>query len=52
MRADGYAYAIIGWALGDFYRRAVGDVDIEGSTPESTREKNIAFTRSARAARR
>jgi len=34
MRADGYAYAIIGWAASvDFYRRAVGAVEIEGSTP-------------------
>jgi GNAT superfamily N-acetyltransferase len=34
MRAEGYAYAIIGWASPiDFYRRAVGAVSIEGSSP-------------------
>jgi GNAT superfamily N-acetyltransferase len=34
MRADGYAYAIIGWADSvDFYRRAVGAVVIDGSSP-------------------
>ena len=34
MRADGYGYAIIGWASSiDFYRRAVGATVIEGSTP-------------------
>ena len=34
MRADGYAYAIIGWADSvDFYRRAVGAVAIDGSMP-------------------
>jgi GNAT superfamily N-acetyltransferase len=34
MRAEGYAYAIIGWAASaDFYRRAVGAVPIEGSSP-------------------
>ena len=34
MRAEGYAYAIIGWAAPiDFYRRAVGAVPIEGSSP-------------------
>jgi len=34
MRAEGYAYAIIGWASSvDFYRRAVGAVVIEGSEP-------------------
>jgi GNAT superfamily N-acetyltransferase len=34
MRAEGYAYAIIGWASSvDFYRRAVGAVVIEGSAP-------------------
>jgi hypothetical protein len=34
MRAQGYAYAIIGWASSvDFYRRAVGAVPIDGSTP-------------------
>jgi GNAT superfamily N-acetyltransferase len=34
MRADGYGYAIIGWASStDFYRRTVGAVEIEGSTP-------------------
>jgi GNAT superfamily N-acetyltransferase len=34
MRADGYAYAIIGWASSiDFYRRTVGAVPIDGSTP-------------------
>ncbi|MES1165626.1 MAG: GNAT family N-acetyltransferase, partial [Verrucomicrobiota bacterium] len=34
MRADGYAYAIIGWAASvDFYQRAVGAVVIDGSTP-------------------
>ncbi|HVZ87959.1 MAG TPA: GNAT family N-acetyltransferase [Polyangia bacterium] len=32
MRAQGYAYAIIGWASSaDFYRRAVGAIPIEGS---------------------
>jgi GNAT superfamily N-acetyltransferase len=32
MRAEGYAYAIIGWAASvDFYKRAVGAVVIEGS---------------------
>jgi len=34
MRAEGYAYAIIGWAASvDFYRGAVGATVIEGSTP-------------------
>jgi len=34
MRADGYGYAIIGWASSaEFYRRTVGAVPIEGSTP-------------------
>jgi GNAT superfamily N-acetyltransferase len=34
MRAEGYAYAIIGWAASvDFYRDAVGATVIEGSTP-------------------
>jgi GNAT superfamily N-acetyltransferase len=34
MRAEGYAYAIIGWADNiDFYRRAVGATVIEGSAP-------------------
>ncbi len=34
MRAEGYAYAIIGWASSiEFYRRAVGAVVIEGSEP-------------------
>lgn len=34
MRADGYAYAIVGWASSlDFYRRAVGAIPIEGSSP-------------------
>jgi GNAT superfamily N-acetyltransferase len=34
MRAEGYAYAIIGWAASiDFYRRAVGAVVIDGSEP-------------------
>jgi GNAT superfamily N-acetyltransferase len=34
MRAEGYAYAIIGWASSiDFYRRAVGAVVIDGSDP-------------------
>jgi GNAT superfamily N-acetyltransferase len=34
MRAEGYAYAIIGWASSvDFYRQAVGATVIEGSTP-------------------
>jgi len=34
MRAEGYAYAIIGWAASiDFYRRAVGAMPIEGSSP-------------------
>jgi GNAT superfamily N-acetyltransferase len=34
MRADGYAYAIIGWASSvDFYQRAAGAVVIDGSTP-------------------
>ena len=34
MRADGYGYAIIGWASAiDFYRRAVGATVIEGSEP-------------------
>jgi GNAT superfamily N-acetyltransferase len=34
MRDEGYAYAIIGWAgPGDFYRKCVGAVPIEGSTP-------------------
>ena len=32
MRAEGYAYAIIGWASSiDFYRKAVGATVIEGS---------------------
>ena len=34
MRADGYAYAIIGWASSaDFYQHAVGATVIDGSTP-------------------
>jgi GNAT superfamily N-acetyltransferase len=34
MRAEGYAYAIVGWASSiDFYQRAVGAVVIEGSEP-------------------
>jgi GNAT superfamily N-acetyltransferase len=34
MRAEGYAYAIIGWASSvDFNRKAVGATVIEGSTP-------------------
>jgi GNAT superfamily N-acetyltransferase len=34
MRAEGYAYAIIGWASSvAFYQRAVGAVVIEGSEP-------------------
>jgi len=34
MRAEGYAYAIIGWASSiEFYRHAVGAVVIEGSEP-------------------
>jgi len=34
MRAEGYAYAIIGWASSiAFYRQAVGAVVIEGSEP-------------------
>jgi GNAT superfamily N-acetyltransferase len=34
MRAEGYAYAIIGWASeADFYRKAVGATVIEGSRP-------------------
>ncbi|HXJ22409.1 MAG TPA: GNAT family N-acetyltransferase [Polyangia bacterium] len=34
MRADGYGYAIIGWASSvDFYRRVVGATPIDGSTP-------------------
>jgi len=34
MRAEGYAYAIIGWASSvDFYRKAVGATVIEGSQP-------------------
>jgi GNAT superfamily N-acetyltransferase len=34
MRAEGYAYAIIGWASSiDFYRRVVGATVIEGSEP-------------------
>jgi GNAT superfamily N-acetyltransferase len=34
MRAEGYGYAIIGWASSiDFYQRAVGAVVIEGSDP-------------------
>ena len=34
MRAEGYAYAIIGWASStDFYRKTVGATVIEGSTP-------------------
>ena len=34
MRAQGYAYAIIGWASSvDFYRKTVGATVIEGSTP-------------------
>jgi GNAT superfamily N-acetyltransferase len=34
MRAEGYAYAIIGWASSvDFYRKAVGATLIEGSSP-------------------
>jgi GNAT superfamily N-acetyltransferase len=34
MRAEGYGYAIIGWASAiDFYKRAVGATLIEGSDP-------------------
>jgi GNAT superfamily N-acetyltransferase len=34
MHADGYAYAIVGWASEiDFYRRVAGAVPIEGSEP-------------------
>jgi GNAT superfamily N-acetyltransferase len=34
MRAEGYGYAIIGWASSiDFYKRVVGAVVIEGSDP-------------------
>jgi GNAT superfamily N-acetyltransferase len=34
MRAEGYAYAIIGWASSvDFYRKAVGATVIENSSP-------------------
>ncbi|HXU01337.1 MAG TPA: GNAT family N-acetyltransferase [Polyangia bacterium] len=34
MRAQGYAYAIIGWASSvDFYRKAVGATVIDGSQP-------------------
>jgi GNAT superfamily N-acetyltransferase len=34
MRAQGYAYAVIGWASSvDFYRKAVGAIVIEGSDP-------------------
>jgi GNAT superfamily N-acetyltransferase len=34
MRAEGYAYAIVGWAASvDFYRRTVGAVVIDGSEP-------------------
>jgi GNAT superfamily N-acetyltransferase len=34
MRAEGYAYAIIGWASSvDFYRKAVGATVIDGSKP-------------------
>ena len=34
MHAEGYAYAIIGWASSiDFYKRAVGAVVIDGSEP-------------------
>jgi GNAT superfamily N-acetyltransferase len=34
MRAEGYAYAIIGWAASvDFYKEAVGATVIEGSSP-------------------
>jgi GNAT superfamily N-acetyltransferase len=34
MRAEGYAYAIIGWASSvDFYQRAVGATVIDGSVP-------------------
>jgi GNAT superfamily N-acetyltransferase len=34
MRAEGYAYAIIGWASAiEFYRRAVGALVIDGSEP-------------------
>ena len=34
MRAEGYAYAIIGWASSvEFYRKAVGATVIEGSEP-------------------
>ena len=34
MRAEGYAYAIIGWASSvDFYKKAVGATVIEGSSP-------------------
>jgi hypothetical protein len=34
MRAEGYGYAIIGWASSvDFYKKTVGAVVIEGSDP-------------------
>ena len=34
MRAEGYAYAIVGWASSvDFYRRVVGATVIDGSEP-------------------
>jgi GNAT superfamily N-acetyltransferase len=34
MRAEGYAYAIIGWASSiEFYQKAVGATVIEGSEP-------------------
>ena len=34
MHAEGYAYAIIGWASSiDFYQRTVGAIVIEGSDP-------------------
>jgi GNAT superfamily N-acetyltransferase len=34
MRAEGYGYAIVGWASSiDFYQRTVGAVVIEGSDP-------------------
>ena len=34
MRADGYGYAIVGWASSiEFYRKAVGATVIEGSEP-------------------
>jgi GNAT superfamily N-acetyltransferase len=34
MRADGYGYAVIGWAGAvEFYRRTVGAIEIPGSEP-------------------